>query len=270
MPAVIPKRIIQTARTRDLSPIAKASATNLRLLHPDWEYLFFDDDDIRRFVASEFPQHLEVFHGFSKPIQRIDFFRYLAVSRLGGFYFDLDVFLSASISELLTYGCVFPFEELTLSSYLRNTCKIDWELGNYGFGAAPGDEFLEALILNCIKGQRDRTWIKPMLVDVPHIVRADFEVLASTGPCMVTRTFASAPKLRAHVKVLFPDNVCDEANWHLFGKYGVHFMDGSWRDKGSYFRRKIAALWEVRLRARLLKQSLRAGPKRSPRLQEAP
>ena len=262
MPEAIPKRIIQTARTRDLSPIAKASATNLRLLHPDWEFLFFDDNDILKFIRTEFPQHAEVFDGFPRPIQRIDFFRYLAVSRLGGFYFDLDVFLSESLGGLLAEGCVFPFEELTLSRFLRKEYKIDWEIGNYGFGAAPGDRFLNAVVENCVRAQKDHSWLGPMLHDVPRMFRSDYEVLCTTGPGLVTRTYASESAMVNHVRILFPSDVCDESSWHLFGDLGIHYMDGSWRDKGGFFRRKLAAWWEVRIRSKLLAESSRLGPTR--------
>jgi len=80
-------------QSRDLPPLAQAAAKTLQLLHPDWEYLFFDDTDVIKFIAMEFPQHRSVFDSFPYRIQRFDFFRYLAVLRFGGFYFDLDVFL---------------------------------------------------------------------------------------------------------------------------------------------------------------------------------
>jgi hypothetical protein len=262
MPKAIPKRIIQTAKSKELTPIAKAAATNLRLLHPDWEFLFFDDDDIHRFVKVEFPQHIDIFRLFPKPIQRIDFFRYLAVHRLGGFYFDLDVFLSECLDDLVQQECIFPFEELTLSIYLRQKHNIDWELGNYGFGAAAGDMFLGAVIQNCIKAQKDRSWLMEMLADIPAPFRSDFEVLFTTGPGLLTRTYASIHAHREHVKILFPEDVCNEVNWHLFGRYGVHFMDGSWRDNGSLLRRKTTAWWEIRRRSRLLRDSLLLGADR--------
>ena len=116
---MIPKRIIQTAKTRDLSPIARASSTNLKLLHPDWEYRFFDDAEVLDFITTEFPEHVSIFQNFPYKIQRFDFFRYLAVYRLGGFYFDLDILLSAALDGLLPDAAVFPFEELTLNRHLR-------------------------------------------------------------------------------------------------------------------------------------------------------
>jgi len=259
----IPKRLIQTGKTRDLSPIEKAAVSNLRLLHPDWEYLFFDDTDIRKFIAAEFPQYQVVFDSFQRAIQRIDFFRYLAVYRFGGFYFDLDVFLSRSLDDLLNHSCVFPFEELTLSRYLRDEFRMDWEIGNYAFGATPNHPFLAAVIENCVRAQREPSWNDDMLNGIPRIFRPEFVVLNTTGPGLITRTLAAEPHTAKAVTVLFPENVCDERYWHQFGSYGVHLMAASWRNKGNRLWRRLAFFWEIRLRRKLLLQSQAQGPTRS-------
>ena len=258
----IPGRIIQTGKTRVLKPLAKAAATNLKLLHPDWEYLYFDDHEIRRFVTTEFPQHQAVFDRFPQAIQRIDFFRYLAVFRLGGFYFDLDVFLSQSLLPLLDHDCVFPFEELTLNRYLRRHYGMDWELGNYGFGAQAGDPFLGAVITNCVRAQQDEAWLKPMTNGVHRLLRSEYEVLNTTGPGLLSRTYAEQADLSSRVTVLFPPDVRDPAGWHQFGDFGVHQMDGTWRSKTNGFRRRIAWKWESVTKARLMPESRRLGPTR--------
>src|SRR5262247_3430126 len=134
----IPKRIIQTNKSLDLSLLEKAAVANVRLLNPDFEYLFFDDRQVEEFIDAEFPQYRPVFDSFPVRIQRYDFFRYLAVYRFGGFYFDTDVLLTSSLEDLLGFSCVFPFEEMTLHRFLRKKYGMDWEIGNYGFGAAAG------------------------------------------------------------------------------------------------------------------------------------
>lgn len=255
----IPGRIIQTWKSRDLPPLARAASASLRLLHPDWEYLFFDDADVARLIDREFPRYRTVFDSFPRAIQRFDFFRYLAVFRFGGFYFDLDVFLWHSLEDLLGNSCVFPFEELTLNRYLRRQYGIDWEIGNYGFGAAAGDAFLGAVIENCVRAQRDAAWVRPMLADIPRVFRAEFQVLNSTGPGLVTRTLAESPALAKDVTVLFPPDVCDARNWHQFGGYGIHLMDGSWRGRGNFLWRKLALAWEDWSRRRLLVESRARG-----------
>jgi hypothetical protein len=246
-----------------LAPLAKATAANLKLLHPDWEYLFFSDADVRCFVEGEFPEYRAAFDAFQEPIQRIDFFRYLAVYRLGGFYFDLDVFLSRPLTDLLGYNSVFPFEELTVNRFLRRRYSMDWELGNYGFGAVAGNEFLQVVIENCVRAQTDHAWVAPMMRGVTALFRSEFYVFNTTGPGLVSRTFAERPDLASEVTVLFPSNVCDEANWHLFGEYGIHMMTSSWVDRRRSLWRRIASRIDAVSRARLLPESLRLGPTRT-------
>jgi hypothetical protein len=260
--ATIPRRIIQTARSSSLPPLARAAAKNLQLLHPDWEYLFFDDAAIARFISSEFPEFKNVFAAFRHNIQRIDFFRYLVVLRHGGFYFDLDVFLAESLTDLLPCSCVFPFEELTLSRFLREEHGLDWEIGNYGFGAAAGHPFLATIVENCVRAQKEPRWVEPMLRGIPRPFRAGFEVLNTTGPGLVTRSLADDTRSAESVNIIFPGDdcdVCDERNWHRFGRYGVHLMDASWRDRGSFLHRKAALLWENWQRRRLLPESRARG-----------
>lgn len=234
----------------------------MKLLHPDWEHMFFDDADVLRFMTQEFPQYKAVFDSFPRAIQRFDFFRYLAVYRYGGFYFDLDVFLSKPLTDLLDHECVFPFEELSLNRFLRNQYRIDWEIGNYAFGASAGNPFMKAVIENCVRGQKDEPWVRPMMAGIPRPFQPEFRVLNTTGPGLVTRTLVENPALAANVTVLFPDDVRNQKNWHCFGDYGVHLMDGSWRTKGGYFRRRLANWWEARAKNQLMPASERLGAKR--------
>ena len=265
MNETIPARIIQTGKTRDLPPLAKAAVVNIKCLNPAFEYLFFDDDEVSAFVAKEFPQYRDVFEAFPFRIQKYDFFRYLAIFRFGGFYFDLDVFLSEDLSPLLSHSAVFPFEELTLSRYLRDRHGMDWELGNYAFGAAAGHPFLEAVIENCVKAQRNTDWVRPMMAGIPRIFQPDFFVLNTTGPGLLSRSFAENPDFAAAVTILFGGDVCESANWHKFGTYGIHLMNGSWRTRGGFLRRRLAWWWESRSKARLMPASVKLGPRRDPR-----
>ena len=257
----IPKRIIQTGKV--VQPIRnRAMMANIRLLNPDYEYLFFDDEQVQAFIDQEFPQYRVIFDSFQFRIQRYDFFRYLAVYRHGGFYFDLDILLASDLADLLGFGCVFPFEGLTFSRYLRTQYKMDWEIGNYAFGAAARHPFLEAIIENCVRGQRDPSWVKPMMRGAPFLSKTEYFVLNTTGPGLVSRTLAEHPELATTVEVLFPDDVCDVSKWNRFGEFGIHFMEGSWRARKSYLLRRLAQRWEVLKMQGLLKRSLRLGKSR--------
>src|SRR5262245_11625288 len=69
----IPKRIIQTGKTSPahLSLASRAGVVNATLLHPDYEYVFFDDVAITDFIKYEFPEYVSTFGRFQFPIQRI-------------------------------------------------------------------------------------------------------------------------------------------------------------------------------------------------------
>ena len=98
------------------------------------------------------------------------------------------------------------------ASRSASTCatryKMDWEIGNYAFGAAAGHPFLEAVIENCVRAQRDPSWVKPMMRGLPHLFRSEYFVLNSTGPGLVSRTLAENPELAKTVTVPVPPTMC--------------------------------------------------------------
>jgi inositol phosphorylceramide mannosyltransferase catalytic subunit len=259
----IPRRIIQTEKSKDMPLLAKAATANLRLLNPDFEYSFFDDARVEEFIGAEFPQYRPVFDSFPVRIQRYDFFRYLAVYRLGGFYFDTDVLLASGLEDLLEFGCVFPFENLSINSFLCREYGMDWEIGNYAFGATAGHPFLDAIIKNCVRAQHDPGWVEAMMKSIPRMFRDEYFVLATTGPGLVSRTLAEYPGACDQVKVLFPEDVCDRNSWYRFGAYGVHLHVGTWRKREGLVRRVLHRRWQSTTRETLLKESLKRGGKRS-------
>jgi hypothetical protein len=225
---------------------------NIRLLHPEYEYLFFDDRAVVHFIDQEYPEYRTVFDSFPFNIQRYDFFRYLAVHRYGGFYLDQDVMLAESVSDLREAGCVFPFEGLTYSLLLRRKYQMDWQLGNFAFGAAAGHPFLEAVIENCVRAQKDSAWAGQMMRGIPMLSKKAFQVLYTTGPGLVSRTLAEHPELEKTVLVLFPDDVCAENDWNQFGEYGVHLMDNTWLKRPGRIRNRIVLELEAfKMRMRL-------------------
>ena len=259
----IPRRIIQTDKSRDLPLLARAATMNLRLLNPDFEYLFFDDAQVEEFIDAEFPQYRPVVDAFPLRIQRYDFFRYLAVYRFGGFYFDTDVLLADPLDDLLVFSCVVPFEHLGTNRFLSDEYGMDWEIGNYAFGAAAGHPFLRAIIKNCVRAQKDPKWADAMLKSIPRMFRSEEFVLATTGPGLVSRTLAEYPGAIEQVKVLFPADVCDRNSWHCFGGYGIHLKVGTWRKREGLVRRVLRRNWESWTRKALLKESLKRGAKRA-------
>jgi len=263
----IPARIIHVscppAGESQLSLLHQAALANARALHPNFEHVLFGNAEMEEFVREEFPECRAAMASFSQRIQRADFFRYLAVYRLGGFYFDLDVLLARNISPLLDHTCVLSFEELTLNKFLRRSYGMDWEVANYAFGAAPQNAFIGALIENCLRFVREPAWGYQMIQGVPRAIRDVLLVPFTTGPGMVSRTLAENPHLAKDVTILFPEDVCDEGTWHQFGNFGIHLQQGAWRSRHSYLRRRLANLWESWMRRRLRRESCAKGKSRS-------
>lgn len=264
----IPRRIIQIyspppGKPAELPLINKASATSIKTLHPDYEYILFNWDDMVGFINDRFPEYRDFFDSLPLRILKFDFFRYLAVYELGGFYFDLDIFLAKKLDTLLPCNCVFSFEELSVNSYFRQNYSHDWELANYGFGASPRNPFILAIIENCIRGQKDREWSRQMLSGIPAVFQSQFIAPFATGPGLVTRTFIENSSLRDKISVLFPDDVRDPQNWQKFGNFGVHLMQSSWRKRENFIKSKLARIWETRRRDRYMKLSAPLGPQRT-------
>jgi inositol phosphorylceramide mannosyltransferase catalytic subunit len=258
---MIPKLIIQTG-PENLPLLLQAAMMNVKLLHPEFTYQFFDDAMIESFLTDHFPEYEAEYRSFRFRIQRYDFFRYLAVYHFGGFYLDLDVFLARDLTPLLESSCVFAFEELAESQYFWRQFQMDWQIGNYAFGAEPGHPFLAAVIENCLRAKRDPEWVRPMMRGIPPSLRDDFYVLHTTGPGVVSRTLAENPRLADEINILFPADVCNRGSWHQFGTYGVHSMAGSWRPRSSYFSRCLTKLWGHWNQRRMLAESRARGTTR--------
>ena len=266
-PNRIPRRIVQIYSVAENQPhelplICRVSVTNVRILHPSFEHVLFDRFRIDSFMEREFPQYKVIFDSFQFPIQRFDLFRYLAVYRLGGFYLDLDILLTRSLEPLLECYCVFAFEEVTISSFLRDEHNMDWELANYGFGAIAGEPFVGAVIDSCIRGVEEPLWSVKAMSGIPRWFREQFFVPISTGPGMVSRTFSESHEFRRNMTVLFPTNVLNLSTCQQFGSFGVHLMQSSWRRRFGLIRVRFARIWEINRRKIFMKRSFALGSRR--------
>lgn len=101
-----------------------------------------------------------------------------------------------------------------------------------------------------------------MARSVPGIFREENQVLYTTGPWLLSRTLAEFPDAEAKVKVLFPEDVCDQRSWNRFEDFGVHLMAGSWRRPKRYFKRRLQGYWELFLLKRVMKASRKLGKDR--------
>ena len=105
----IPYNIIQTFKTRDV-PISMWSNSNKWIsLNPEYNYLFFDDDDINRYIDNYNYDNITISkYNFKKAYNKIkpgagkaDLFRLLIIYEIGGCYIDIDTNPLVSLNKII-------------------------------------------------------------------------------------------------------------------------------------------------------------------------
>ncbi|MGI9357877.1 MAG: glycosyltransferase family 32 protein [Paracoccaceae bacterium] len=98
----IPKLIHQSHVSEDaINEESRKNVSRLKELNPDWEWVFWSDEDNRKLIADHYSWFLPYYDGYKYPIQRADAVRYFYMHRYGGIYLDLDMVPLKPIEELL-------------------------------------------------------------------------------------------------------------------------------------------------------------------------
>jgi mannosyltransferase OCH1-like enzyme len=152
----IPRILHQTFYERALAPQLQQNVDQLRAANPGWEYRFYDDEDIVRFVRDNYPAavlerflRIDARYGAA----RADLFRYLLMYKVGGVYLDIKS------------GATHPFESVlraddrfVLSYWNASNTANGWgqhyelrdiaagELQQWHIICAPGHPFMKAVI----------------------------------------------------------------------------------------------------------------------------
>jgi mannosyltransferase OCH1-like enzyme len=105
----IPRIIHQTYRDSHSIPFQWQQASNsCRILHPNYQYIFWSDAEGRSLIKKEFPSLLSVFDSYLYDIQRADVIRLVALYIHGGIYLDFDIICLKSLDKLLNYQFILP------------------------------------------------------------------------------------------------------------------------------------------------------------------
>jgi len=225
----IPKIIIQTWKNRDIPSKYQPLQNGLMKMNHDYEYLFFTDEDIDLFLKLEYPDYYITFQKLPILIQKIDFFRYIAVYHYGGFYFDLDMECMEPLDkELLKYNTIIPVDDkFSQSKKDLNRQWMEYQgenviLGQYAFGAVKHSAFMKFLADN-IHHNIDLI-VKDYDTKVKNNV-SNFEyfVYSTTGPDYVTYMYKNFYQ-KWDVFIL------DYSRRQHFGKYARHRYFGTWKN----------------------------------------
>ena len=97
----IPRQIFLTSKT--ITPAIRERIDYLLALHPnDFKFTFFDDEAARSFIEDHLgPRYAGTYDRISKGAHRADFFRYIVLFFMGGFYIDTDNVPLKPLSDLV-------------------------------------------------------------------------------------------------------------------------------------------------------------------------
>ena len=114
--------------------------------YPDWEYMFWDNDKMNKFVQNNYPQYWDVYSRFPYNVQRWDTIRYLLLDKIGGMYVDFDYESICNMEELLKdKSCCFALEPEPHFSALGRT-KKEPVFNNALMLSEPGHPFMKKII----------------------------------------------------------------------------------------------------------------------------
>jgi len=235
--------------------------SSLRRTNPGFEFLYFNDDDINKFLSLNYPEFLKSFQRLPLKIMKIDFFRYIAILHFGGFYFDQDVEGVKPLDEnIRNHDAVFPVD-----TYLDlNKCKISdrynsrfkefcvngspivaFLLGQYAFGAKKQNSFIKSLVhhIHNHAEQYNTIFNNNSIGDYNYVYK-------TTGPDFVTSVYVDSPTTNKNgvfvlkkepwmiwetffAPILGEKKDRSRTNpYRYFGNYAVHLNRGSWKAGG--------------------------------------
>ena len=108
--AAIPRILHQTYHAADLPEPLRKNVEQLKQANPGWEYRFYDDAAIERFIAGTYGQRILGYYRRINPeygAARADLFRYLLIYAVGGVYLDIKSRATQPLDVLLGFGTVF-------------------------------------------------------------------------------------------------------------------------------------------------------------------
>ena len=210
----IPKILFQTWKNKNLSEDFKKYSETWKKHNPDFEYRFYTDIDIYKFIYISYPQYIDLYENLAT-IEKIDMFRYLVIHYHGGVYIDIDTECINPIGPLLDL-----FENSIITGYEYNIPEqyLQW------FIAAPKGCQTMIKLVEEIKW---RSWFKLFKM---LSLSNDQIVLWFTGPVMYTYILK---KTNESVVVL------DK------GKLGSY--DEKLTDRNSYLVHKFCGSWKYKL-----------------------
>jgi hypothetical protein len=138
-PGGLPRLVHFTVKDKDkLKPHQVVTMASWAFFNPGHSLMLFDDDDVREFMTSYYPELLPTFDSLGSPVERTDMWRYLVLCRMGGVYADSDVVAARPVADwvqdaglLVGIENVFTTpEEAKRRDYTRQVQMVQWAIAS--------------------------------------------------------------------------------------------------------------------------------------------
>lgn len=98
----IPKIIIQTTKSNQVSKACYSAIQTFIDLNPEYEYKLYDDNDCIEFIKTHFDEHvLNMYNKLIPGAYKADLFRYCVLYITGGCYFDIKQILRVPLRDII-------------------------------------------------------------------------------------------------------------------------------------------------------------------------
>lgn len=145
----IPRIIHQTFRTNELPNPIQDVVNELKIMNPEFEYRFYNDEDCYIFIKENYDDETLSLYSNINPKYgscKADFFRYLLMYKIGGVYLDIKSTTTSPLSKT-----ILPTDEYLLTHWPGNDWKEELnyphgEFQNWHIICVPGHPFLKDAI----------------------------------------------------------------------------------------------------------------------------
>lgn len=152
----------------------------------NYKHILYTDEDLRGFVIRYFPQYLQLYDGFTNPLERVDFARYIILYVHGGVYSDLDVAPLRGIDKFINQNKIILGTEPKEHKFLL---------------------YKDRKIVLCnafmISPPKQKLWIS-LIEYIAKNYKPYSRVVYNTGPMAMTLLYEENSKLFENVKILGP------------------------------------------------------------------
>lgn len=208
-------------------------AESWRELNPDWEYRFWNKNDIEVFLKEYYPELIEKYNAFPYNVQRWDAIRYLILYKLGGLYVDMDYECTENITALFcNVECAMGLEPF--GNLVRT--PLPYIVGNAFMATIPRHPYFAELINEVFN----------KYIDVHKYEYVDELIVNTTGSYMTTYVYDKS-KYKDSV-ALIPGELVAPLNQHEIQKvmqgctskfirnkiehsFAIHYFFNSWTNQ---------------------------------------